>query len=34
MVAAKVVGNFPGSPVQLDYVFDLEGDKIRSLKIG
>jgi hypothetical protein len=32
-VAANVVGNFPGSPVQLDHVFELAGDKIRLLEI-
>lgn len=32
-VRAKVVGNFPGSPVQLDHVFDLAGDKIEALEI-
>lgn len=34
MVAAKVTGNFPGSPVRLDHVFQLTGDRIRSLEIG
>ncbi|MBR8128420.1 nuclear transport factor 2 family protein [Burkholderia ambifaria] len=33
-VTANVVGNFPGSPVQLDHVFSLEGDQIKSLEIG
>lgn len=33
-VTANVVGNFPGSPVQLNHVFDLVGDKIKQLKIG
>ncbi|MCT4701460.1 nuclear transport factor 2 family protein [Enterobacteriaceae bacterium H20N1] len=32
-VTANVVGNFPGSPVQLDHVFNLTGDKINSLEI-
>ena len=32
-VMANVVGNFPGSPVQLDHVFELAGDKIQSLEI-
>jgi hypothetical protein len=32
-VAAKVIGNFPGSPVQLDHLFELAGDKIKSLEI-
>lgn len=30
---AKVTGNFPGSPVELDYLFTLANDKIGSLKI-
>ncbi|WP_435945823.1 nuclear transport factor 2 family protein [Dryocola sp. BD586] len=33
IVTANVVGNFPGSPVQLDHVFHLTGDKINSLEI-
>jgi len=33
-VTASVVGNFPGSPVQLDHVFDLAGGRIKSLEIG
>lgn len=33
-VTAEVVGNFPGSPVQLDHVFVMAGDRIRSLEIG
>ncbi|WP_244140509.1 nuclear transport factor 2 family protein [Burkholderia sp. BCC1047] len=32
-VRARVVGNFPGSPVLLDHVFDLAGHKITSLEI-
>ena len=32
-VIARLVGNFPGSPVQLSHVFTLEGDRIRSLEI-
>ncbi|WP_175883358.1 nuclear transport factor 2 family protein [Burkholderia sp. BCC0044] len=32
-VRARVVGNFPGSPVLLDHVFDLAGDEITSLEI-
>jgi len=32
-VRAKVSGNFPGSPVQLEHVFRLTGDKIESLEI-
>ena len=30
---AKVTGSFPGSPVELDYLFILANDKITSLKI-
>lgn len=30
---AKVTGSFPGSPVELDYLFTLANDKIASLKI-
>ena len=30
---AKVTGSFPGSPVELDYLFRLANDKIASLKI-
>jgi hypothetical protein len=33
IVAGTVTGNFPGSPVTLDHVFRLEGDKIASLEI-
>jgi hypothetical protein len=28
VVTAKVSGNFPGSPVKLDHVFELHGDRI------
>ena len=34
VVAGRVAGDFPGSPVTLDHVFRLEGDKIASLDIG
>ena len=27
-------GNFPGSPVELDYTFVLSGDRIASMEIG
>ena len=30
----RLTGNFPGSPVELDFRFTLEDDKIRSLEIG
>jgi hypothetical protein len=33
VVTSHLVGNFPGSPVDLRYFFKLEGDKIASLKI-
>jgi hypothetical protein len=33
LVTARVVGNFPGSPVNLQYFFELQGDKIASLEI-
>ena len=33
IVAARVAGDFPGSPVTLDHVFRIEGDKIVSLEI-
>ena len=29
----KVTGSFPGSPVELDYLFTIANDKIISLKI-
>ena len=31
---AKLVGNFPGSPVELDYAFTLTNDKISTLTIS
>ena len=33
VVTSHLVGNFPGSPVDLRYFFGLEGDKIASLEI-
>ena len=30
---ARLTGNFPGSPVELDHTFTLENDKIISLEI-
>lgn len=33
IVTSRLTGNFPGSPVNLRYFFDLEGDKIASLEI-
>ncbi len=33
VVSATVTGNFPGSPVDLRYLFALDGDKIASLEV-
>jgi hypothetical protein len=33
VVTSRLVGNFPGSPVNLRFCFELEGDKIASLEI-
>jgi len=33
-VTGRVTGDFPGSPVDLQYHFTLEGDKIARLEIG
>ena len=33
IVRGKVSGNFPGSPVKLDHIFKIEGDRIVSLEI-
>jgi len=33
VVTSHLVGNFPGSPVDLRYFFRLEGDKIASLEV-
>lgn len=33
-VRATVTGNFPGSPAQLDYSFDMANDKITALEIN
>jgi ketosteroid isomerase-like protein len=33
-VAGRVTGDFPGSPVELQYHFTLEGDKITRLEIA
>jgi hypothetical protein len=32
-VHARLTGNFPGSPVEVDYGFTLTGDKISELAI-
>ena len=34
VVRGKVSGNFPGSPINLDHIFKIDGDKIVSLEIG
>ena len=34
VVVGKVSGDFPGSPVDLEHAFKLNGDKIASLEIG
>jgi ketosteroid isomerase-like protein len=34
VVTAKLSGTFPGSPVDLDFKFTLEGNHISSLEIG
>ena len=33
VVRARVSGTFPNSPVNLDHVFEIEGNKIASLEI-
>jgi hypothetical protein len=33
-VTSHLVGDFPGSPVDLRYFFVLDGDKIASLEIS
>jgi SnoaL-like domain len=33
IVTNRLTGNFPGSPIDLDFVFTLDGNKIRSLDI-
>ncbi|MFL9829129.1 nuclear transport factor 2 family protein, partial [Rhodoplanes sp. SY1] len=33
VVTSRVTGNFPGSPIDLRYVFEVEGDKIVRLEI-
>ena len=34
IVTSRLTGNFPGSPIEVRFVFRLEGDKIASLEIG
>ena len=33
VVRGRVTGNFPGSPITLDHIFEIEGGKIVSLEI-
>jgi hypothetical protein len=33
VVTCRLIGNFPGSPVDLRFFFVLEGDKIASLEV-
>jgi ketosteroid isomerase-like protein len=33
VVTNRLTGNFTGSPIELEFVFTLEGDKIASLEI-
>ena len=33
VVTCRLTGNFPGSPVDLRFFFELEGDKIASLEV-
>ena len=33
VVTNRLTGNFPGSPIELEFVFTLEGDKIVSLEV-
>ena len=33
IVTSRLTGNFPGSPIELEFVFTLAGDKIVSLEI-
>jgi hypothetical protein len=33
IVSGKVSGNFPGSPITLNHIFELAGDRIVSLEI-
>ena len=33
IVTNRLIGNFPGSPIELEFVFTLDADKITSLEI-
>ena len=34
IVVGRVAGDFPNSPIELDHIFRLDGDRIASLEIG
>jgi SnoaL-like protein len=34
IVKSRLAGTFPGSPIVIEFAFELEGDKIKSLTIG
>ena len=34
VVTAEIAGTFPGSPIELDFRFVVEGEQIAELKIG
>jgi hypothetical protein len=34
VVKCRLAGTFPGSPIVVEFAFELEGDKIKSLAIG
>ena len=34
VVTCRLTGNFPGSPIEVRFVFTLSGDKIATLEIG
>jgi hypothetical protein len=34
IVTNRLTGNFPGNPIELEFVFTLAGDKIASLEIA
>lgn len=34
VVSSRLTGNFPGSPIKLQFVFGLRDDRITSLEIG
>jgi hypothetical protein len=33
VVTNRLTGNFPGSPIDLQFIFEIDGDKITSLEI-